>query len=123
MIDNILLVGAVAGAVAAIYGLIVKIAKPIKSIAERFDDMESNIKELKGEVLQLKQSNTISESALKSVLRNNITNVYYKNIDSETLREYEFEEMIQACECYFELGGNSYVRELYERMCGWKVIS
>lgn len=77
----------------------------------------------KGKVDALECTFNAQTEALKCLLRNSITSTYYKHIEDKTIREYEFEAMLQEAETYFALGGNSYVKKLHDDMCGWKVIS
>lgn len=53
---------------------------------------------------------------VKSLLRDRITQVYYKNIDIAELKEYEYESVSRLYEAYKALGGNSFVDKIYKEM-------
>lgn len=57
------------------------------------------------------------------LLRNSITNMYYKHSDEAdpALREYERKNLDDLYIGYKSLGGNHFVDDLYESMRDWKV--
>ena len=61
----------------------------------------------------------------KCLLRNEITNVYYKHCDEEepTMREYERKNLDAAFTAYTKLRGNTFVMDIYEVMRHWHVAS
>ena len=56
------------------------------------------------------------------LLRSEMMKTYYKNLDTRTIRQYEFENFIKLYEAYKSLGGNSFVDEINEEVRHWKVI-
>lgn len=60
--------------------------------------------------------------ATKSLLRNEITHIYYKNVLREEIRAYEYENVAYLYSSYKGLGGNSYVDKIWEEMQDWKII-
>lgn len=130
MTQTVLGIAGIVGAITAILTFCYKIYKFVRSLDARFnkiDDIEKNMKALETKfddrINYIDERSQLQDEALKAMLRNNITSTYYKHVEDKTLREYEFEEMIQASETYFKLGGNSYIRELHDKMCEWDVIS
>ena len=129
MTQSILGIAGIVGAITAVLTFVIKTYGFVKRIDTKFskiDDIETNVKaldsKLENSISHINERSQLQDEALRAMLRNNITSMYYKHVDIKTLREYEFEEMIQEAEVYFKLGGNSYVRELYEKMCEWDVI-
>lgn len=48
--------------------------------------------------------------------------IYYKNRDSETIRQYELENFIMLYEAYKELKGNSFIDKIHAEVLDWKVV-
>lgn len=56
------------------------------------------------------------------LLRSEIVRTYYRNLDKQELREYEYENMCLCYKAYRARGGNSFVQHIYEEMQDWKVV-
>lgn len=56
-------------------------------------------------------------------LRSEMLRIYYKNVDTKEIRQYELENFIMLYEAYKALKGNSFVDKIYEDVKEWKVIS
>lgn len=56
-------------------------------------------------------------------LRSEMLRIYYKNVESKTIRQYEFENFALLYEAYKALKGNSFVDKIYEDVKEWKVVS
>lgn len=58
-------------------------------------------------------------------LRSDITAIYYRHVDEEepTLREYERQNLDALYHGYTALGGNHFIKDIYEKMRGWKVTT
>lgn len=56
-------------------------------------------------------------------LRSEMLRIYYKNVDTKTIRQYELENFIMLYEAYRALKGNSFVDKIYEDVKEWKVVS
>lgn len=56
-------------------------------------------------------------------LRSEMLRIYYKNVESKTIRQYEFENFVLLYEAYRALKGNSFVDKIYEDVKEWKVVS
>lgn len=59
----------------------------------------------------------------KCLLRAKMLDVYYKNIDTETIRQYELENFLYMYQAYKQMGGNSFVDQVYETVTSWRVVS
>ena len=59
----------------------------------------------------------------KCLLRSEIVRIYYRNLEHRTLRQYEYENLVSCYRAYIALGGNSFVKHIYDEMQEWKVVN
>lgn len=59
----------------------------------------------------------------KCQLRSDMLRIYYKHHETETIRQYEYENFVFAFEAYKALGGNSFIEKIYKEVQTWEVIS
>lgn len=59
--------------------------------------------------------------ALLSMMRNDIKDIYYRNKDDKKLKEYERQSLDYLASGYAEMGGNSFVEDIYNEMRKWEV--
>lgn len=59
----------------------------------------------------------------KCQLRNEMLRMYYKNKDTEKIRQYEKENFVYCYEAYKALKGNSFIDDIYNEVRTWEVIS
>lgn len=131
--------GGIASSILSIATCITLFAKPIrnrfvqwiKNIAfaetkEQIDllllQLNERIELIMNQINAQQGGNDLQTEALKSLLRNSITHIYYKNENSATLREYEAQILLAHCDIYFRMGGNGFIKQIYEIMKTWKVI-
>ena len=57
----------------------------------------------------------------KCQLRTDMMRTYYKNRDSQKLRQYEAENFVMMYEAYKAMGGNSFIDEIYSHVTKWDV--
>ena len=50
----------------------------------------------------------------KCQLRNEMLRIYYRNIESGEIRQYEYENFVMLYEAYKALKGNSFIDKIYE---------
>lgn len=60
---------------------------------------------------------------VKCQLRSNMLQIYYRHVDSKTIRQYEYENFIMLYEAYKALGGNSFIDKIYNEVKTWRIIS
>lgn len=60
---------------------------------------------------------------MKCLLRGRMLNVYYKNKDNETIRQYEYENFVAYYDSYKALGGNSFIEHIAKEVFQWEVIT
>lgn len=134
MIAIILKIGAVAGAISAIFTLLILASKTIrtwfvdmvskkakekqheKMMLEIHNTLKEHIEQDKESRKELKLTNELQNEALLSLLRNNITHAYYKWMKLEYIPSYEKENLIKQYNVYHNLNGNSFIDEIYKEM-------
>lgn len=62
----------------------------------------------------------ITEGA-KCQLRSDMLRIYYHHRETETIRQYEFENFVLCHEAYKALGGNSFIEHIWEEVNKWEV--
>jgi hypothetical protein len=62
-----------------------------------------------------------SNKAQLALLRNDITNIYYKYLPIKTLPTYVRENLTLLHDAYVDRGGNSYVCQIFKDMMTWEV--
>ena len=63
-----------------------------------------------------KKRDISQEEALKCLLRSNITSKYFIYTELGCIPEYEKENVNYLAECYFSMGGNSYVKTIIKEI-------
>ena len=58
----------------------------------------------------------------KCQLRSDMLSIYYRNLEKEEIRQYEYENFVYMYEAYKALKGNSFIDKIYEEVKTWKVI-
>ena len=56
-------------------------------------------------------------------LRSDMLRTYYHHRETETIRQYEYENFVMAYEAYRALGGNSFMEKIYGEVKTWEVIT
>lgn len=59
----------------------------------------------------------------KCQLRSEMLHIYYRNKETHTIRQYEFENFIFLYEAYKALKGNSFIDKIYKEVNSWEVIT
>ena len=56
-----------------------------------------------------------------SILRDDITRLYFKYLEDKQVPFYARKDMVQLYETYTDIGGNSYVKTIYDEFMEWPV--
>ena len=56
-------------------------------------------------------------------LRSDMLRTYYRHRETETIRQYEYENFILSYEAYRALGGNSFMEKIYHEVREWEVVT
>lgn len=70
----------------------------------------------------LRWARQITEGA-RCQLRSDMLRTYYHHRETETIRQYEYENFVMAYEAYRALGGNSFIEKIYEEVHRWEVVT
>ena len=57
----------------------------------------------------------------KCLLRAEIVGIYYKHVETESLRQYEYENLCYCYRAYQALGGNSFIDHIFAEMQEWSI--
>lgn len=60
---------------------------------------------------------------LKCQLRSDMLHTYYRHRESETIRQYEYENFVMEYAAYRALGGNSFIEKIHDEVTTWEVIT
>ena len=64
----------------------------------------------------------ITEGA-RCQLRSDMLRIYYHHRQTETIRQYEYENFVMEYEAYTALGGNSFMEKIYSEVKKWEVVT
>lgn len=59
----------------------------------------------------------------KCQLRSEMLRTYYHNRETETIRQYEYENFVMLYEAYKALKGNSFIDKIYAEVQSWDIVS
>lgn len=59
----------------------------------------------------------------KCQLRSEMLRIYYHHRQTQTIRQYEYENFVMLYEAYKALKGNSFIDKIYREVQTWEVIS
>ncbi len=57
----------------------------------------------------------------KCQLRSEMLRIYYNHKDTQTIRQYEYENFIMLYEAYKTLKGNSFIDKIYDEVSSWQI--
>lgn len=78
---------------------------------------------LLGVIVPVIVSMTKIANGTKCQLRSEMLRIYYHHRESETIRQYEYENFVMLYEAYKALKGNSFIDRIYEELRTWKIES
>jgi hypothetical protein len=58
----------------------------------------------------------------KCQLRSEMLRIYYRNRESGTIRQYEYENFVYLYEAYKALKDNSFIDKIYEEVKTWEIV-
>ena len=56
------------------------------------------------------------------LLRTEMLKIYYKNEDAKQIKEYEYKNFVELYEAYIALGGNSFIKDVNEKVREWEIL-
>ena len=135
-------IGAIVGMALSCLTLIALLCKPLRkkisgwirqvSQAEEYwDAIERNqmaIDEIRAGMQQIMATEESKQALLAkfqksqlSILRDDITRLYFKYLEEKQVPFYARKDMVQLYETYTDMGGNSYVKTIYDEFMEWPV--
>ena len=135
-------IGAIVGMALSCLTLIALLCKPLRkkisgwirqvSQAEEYwDAIERNqmaIDEIRAgmqQIMATEESKQVLFSKFQasqlSILRDDITRLYFKYLEDKQVPFYARKDMVQLYETYTDIGGNSYVKTIYDEFMEWPV--
>ncbi len=128
-------IGAVIGVVLSCITLITLLCKPLRNkIAgwirktSHMEETRAAVDEVRAMMQQLMAAEESKQAMLRlfkesqlSLLRDSITDLYFKYLPKKEVPTYERKDMVKLFESYRKLGGNSYVQTIYEEFMDWPV--
>lgn len=102
--------------------LVDKIDKKLDVLVEPVQDLKGTIQCLQNELNRVELNVTLLCGANREQLKNFIKNIYYANLDSKTIGEYDKEILIEFYHLYKELGGNHLIDVIVKDIMEWEVV-
>ena len=62
-------------------------------------------------------------NAQRCQLRSEMLKIYYRNCESETIHQYEFENFSLLYDAYKALKGNSFIDKIWKEIKGWEITT
>jgi len=59
----------------------------------------------------------------KCLLRSTMLHTYYKGRETQSLRQYEYENFLLAYKAYKALGGNSFIDHIAQEIDTWQIMT
>lgn len=59
----------------------------------------------------------------KCQLRSEMLRIYYHHRETNTIRQYEYENFVMLYEAYKALKGNSFIDKIYKEVQTWEIVS
>ena len=67
-------------------------------------------------------NNKRSAEGQKCLLRSEMLRIYYNNVETKKIHQFEIENFLKLYDAYKALGGNSFIDEIYEEVSRWIII-
>lgn len=122
--ESILTIIAALGGTAGIISIIKAIKTPVRTREEQLTIIQEAIENssLKEDIKKIQEKLNKNDEATVCLLRNSITSIYEQYRGEETLPSLHMKEnLCKLYSKYIELGGNSYVKQIYSEMMEWKI--
>lgn len=62
------------------------------------------------------------KEGMKCQLRKEMLDIYYRNRETKTIRQYEYENFVHLYEAYKALKGNSFIDKIYEEVHDFEIV-
>ena len=99
--------------------LLFKIASIVSAIMGIVTAVVFFVKPIREKILSTKKIN----NGGRCLLRSEMLSIFYNGVEKGEIRQYEYENFIYMYEAYKELGGNSFMDDVYKTVRTWKIIT
>ena len=128
--DVVKTISMLAGYIITITTCLLLFIKPIRiKIADSFkknqddEELRKIVFEMNNNLSKHMEIGELQNEALLAILRDHITEAYYKYKDVKRISTYKRESLIKEYTIYHKMNGNSYVDVIYEEMLNdWEVV-
>lgn len=122
--EGIIAIIAALGGAAGIINIIKAIKTKNRTDEEYMELLQKALdsSELKAEVSKIKEKLEKNDEATACILRHQITSTYEAYLKEKKLPSHTKQDICYLYEKYIELGGNSYIKQIYSDMMTWEVI-
>lgn len=122
--EGIIAIIAALGGAAGIINIIKAIKTKNRTDEEYMELLQKALdsSELKAEVSKIKEKLEKNDEATACILRHQITSTYERYLKEKKLPSHTKQDICYLYEKYIELGGNSYIKQIYSDMMTWEVI-
>lgn len=86
------------------------------------EETTEGVKDMKKEIGEIKEKINSKDATDLAILRNTITHIYFKYKDEKKIPHYEKENTLSLFEQYEKLGGNSYIKDIMNKISEWEEI-
>lgn len=62
-------------------------------------------------------------AASRCQLRSEMLKIYYRNCETETIHQYEYENFSMLHSAYKALRGNSFIDKIWKEIQGWEIVT
>lgn len=136
VLDILKLVSGAVTSLLVIGGFLVGVFKPLRlwvynrvkkitnadNTAKAIADISATVNELKAVFETQIQASEVRDAATASIIRNEITKIYYTYLDKKAMPAREKENMLRLYESYSNLSGNSYISAIVDEMMRWNTF-
>ena len=96
-------------------------AADTEQTGERLDELRAMMQQVMASGEERRQAIEQFRESQLSLLRDSITRLYFKYLPDKQVPSYERKDMTELFSSYEKLGGNSYVKTIYEEFMEWEV--
>ena len=102
-------------------GNVVRKASNMEETSQALDEVRAMMQQIMATEESKQELMTHFQESQLSLLRDSITRLYFKYLPEKQVPAYGRKDMVNLFESYQKLGGNSYVRTIYEEFMDWPV--
>ena len=82
----------------------------------------SLVKNYKKKLKEKETNENVQNEALKAILKNQLTNIYYVYSELRKIPDYAYQNFLDLLKVYESLGGNSYIHTIAHKIENWEIV-